>query len=366
MNDRPMPDQPYNDWKPDDRLNFSPVNLVTAYLKHAGAVVEPAGYALFQVLLPEELIPAFGSEELLLAFDYEVADETPGSTFVTHGSHLLDTTVRLALDYGRQTALYWSGKLPALPRSLEERLSTRLEFRHCRPPRIEASWVAENIYYGFYFRCVFRSFEKTEAVIPVFIDGCQGLPAPAFTREAENLFLLEEPEYQAAPAPMRPLADLYLVARQELGQLVQQQARPLQQTALRLQERELAKVRSYFTETAAEIRQKLAASSDPDKKARLEQQLAATQTDQERRLQDTRTRYQVEVDARLDHLVAYHLPCIFIRLNLQHKTFNLAQTLIYNPLQGDIELPACPRCGRASSCLVPTAAGQLLCPDCLK
>lgn len=361
-----MNDQLHNAQKPDAQLNFSPADLVTAFLNRAGAVVEPAGYALFQVLLPEELIPAFGSEELLLAFDYEVAGETPDSTFVTYGSPLLDTTVRLALDYGRQTALYWSGKLPAIPRSLEERLNARLEFRHCRPPRIEASWVAENIYYGFYFRCVFRSFEKTEAVIPVFIDGCQGLPAPAFTREAENLFLLEEPEYQAAPAPMRPLANLCPVARKELDKLIQEQARPLQQTALRLQEKELAKVRSYFAETEAEIRQKLAASSDPDKKARLQQQLAATQADQERRIKDTRARYQVEVDARLDHLVAYHLPCVFVRLNLQHKTLKLAQTLIYNPLSGDIELPACPHCGRASSCLVPTAAGQLLCPECLK
>lgn len=361
-----MNDPLHNDQIPDAQLNFSPADLVTAYLNRAGAIVEPAGYALFQVLLPEELIPAFGSEELLLAFDYEVASETPGSTFVTYGSPLMDTTVRLALDCGRQTALYWSGKLPALPRSLEERLSARLEFRHCRPPRVEASWVAENIYYGFYFRCVFRSFEKTEAVIPVFIDGCHGLPAPAFTREAESLFLLEEREYQAAPAPIRPLADLYPVARQELGKLVQEQARPLQQTALSLQEQELTKVRSYFAETEAEIRQKLAASTDPDRKVRLEQQLAATQADQERRIKDTRARYQVEVDVRLDHLVAYHLPCIFIQLNLQHKTFTLTQTLIYNPLRGDIELPACPRCGRASSCLVPTLDGQLICPECLK
>ncbi|BCV22909.1 hypothetical protein [Moorella sp. Hama-1] len=361
-----MNNQIYNNQVHDTRTGFSLPDFITTYLNRAGAVVEPAGYGLFQVLLPEELVPVFGREELLLAFDYEVAGETPGSTFVSHGSPLLDTVVRLALDYGRQTALYWSGKLPATPRSLEERISARIEFRHCRPPRIEASWVAENIYYGFYFRCVFRSFEKTEAVIPVFIDGCRSLPAPAFTREAESLFLLEEPEYQASPAPIRPLADLYLVARQELGKLVQQQARPLQQTALRLQERELAKVRSYFAETEAEIRQKLAASSDPDKKARLKQQLAATQADQERRIKDTRARYQVEVDTRLDHLVAYHLPCVFVRLNLQHKTFNLAQTLIYNPLQGDIELPACPRCGRASNCLVPTAAGQLLCPECLK
>lgn len=361
-----MNNQIYNNQVHDTRTGFSLPDFITTYLNRAGAVVEPAGYGLFQVLLPEELVPVFGREELLLAFDYEVAGETPGSTFVTPGSPLLDTVVRLALDYGRQTALYWSGKLPAPPRSLEERISARIEFRHCRPPRIEASWVAENIYYGFYFRCVFRSFEKTEAVIPVFINGYQGLPAPAFTREAESLFLLEQPEYQLAPAPVRPLAELYPVAGQELDRMVREQVRPLQKTALSLQEKELAKIRSYFAETEAEILKKLAASTDPAKKMRLEQQLAATRADQERRIKDTRVRYQVEVDACLDHLVAYHLPCVFTRLNLQHKASSLAQTLIYNPLGGDIELPACPRCGRASSCLVPTAAGQLLCLECLK
>jgi hypothetical protein len=75
---------------PVEKVN--PRSFVTAYLERAGAVLEEAGYELLEVLLPEGL-PFKDQEELLLAFDYEVAQENPKAIFVTYGSLFLDRRV---------------------------------------------------------------------------------------------------------------------------------------------------------------------------------------------------------------------------------------------------------------------------------
>ncbi|MGB9662897.1 MAG: hypothetical protein ACPL5F_12940 [Moorellaceae bacterium] len=344
--------------------NFSLADFVASCLTRAGAVIEPQGYALLYALLPEHLVPVLGKEELLLAFDYEVADETPGSIFITPGSPLLDALVRLALDYGRVTSLYWSQKLPTIPRSLEQKILGQLDFRHCRPPRIALTWVAENIYYGFYFRSIFRSFEKVEAITPVVIEGSQALSVDIFDEQAEAFFLLDQPDYSLPSAPLKPLNEIYMSAILELDRLVRQQAETIQQSAAKLREKELAKVRSYYTETKTEITRKLQATTEPRKKSLLEQHLKAALRDEQRRVKDLYERYRVQAEVELDHIVAYHLPCVFIRLNLQHKSAILEQTVIYNPLRSKLEPVVCPRCSKPTTCLIPTREGTFVCATC--
>ena len=69
----------------EETLNLE--KFILAYLQRAGALTEQESYATLGVLFPEDLVQHFGEEQLLLAFDYEVAEETEGSLFVTHGSH---------------------------------------------------------------------------------------------------------------------------------------------------------------------------------------------------------------------------------------------------------------------------------------
>ncbi|AFV12278.1 hypothetical protein Tph_c20840 [Thermacetogenium phaeum DSM 12270] len=342
----------------------SVVDFVVAYLERVGAVVEQPGYALAEVLLPESLVPVFGREEMLLAFDYEVAQETPGSIFITHGSSLLDTIVRLAADYGKQTVLYWSGELPSAPRSLEQKIHDQIDYLQCRPPRLDTHWVAENIFYGFYFRGIFRSFEKTEEILPVIVDGYQAIATPGFEKQVNSLFFQEQPDYRVASAPLSPLSCLYQVACREVKKLVLEKAVPLCKEAAKLQEKELAKVCGYYESTEAEIRRKLRTTTDPVRKERLEKQLAATIEDRRRRIDDTRGRYQVDIDLRLDHLVAYHLPCVFARVKIQHKKKILEQILVYNPVTEEVDPPPCPICGQAARCLIPDRDGRFTCPDC--
>jgi len=346
-----------NDWG-----SFGLENFCVAFFERAGAVVERAGYALFEVLVPDELASYINQSHLVLAFDYEVAQETPDSVFITHGSQLLDTMVRLAAPYGRYVRLYWPGNVPAPLANLEQQVLKAVEFVNCQPPRLEMQWAAEHALYVFFFRTTYRSFEKTEEIFPVVVDGYTGLPQPDFLRLWGNTTPRERPDYSVSRADALPLEALYRVACREVEPKVKAKAVELRRLSQAARDRELAKIARYYEEVAKEIEQKIS-GADAEKSRRLEKKLAAVKADRERRQKDAALRYEVEAEVRLDHLVVYHLPFLHAKLEVRHKNQLYHQTLVYNPLAGKIEAPACPRCGKAVSRLVPAGRGQLVCVE---
>lgn len=73
-------------------------NLSTKIIEAMGGLVEFTEYALARVLLPEEYKERFqGRTEMLLAFDFEVAEENPDSDFVTFGSEVFENFLDIAL-----------------------------------------------------------------------------------------------------------------------------------------------------------------------------------------------------------------------------------------------------------------------------
>ncbi len=336
--------------------------FITTALARAGALVEKPGYGLAEVLLPEELEAEFAGDELLLAFDYEVAQETPGSTFVTPGSSLLDSAVRLAQGYGRFTSHFWPGSEVGTPRNLEQKISKTVNYLHCRPPQIAGSWAAENIYYGFYFLSRLFASEKTEEIFSVVINGHSGLFCPTFEKQWTGIVSLDSPEYELGQAQIRPLQELYQAACAAVQPQVEGSARNFQEQQGTLRSRELARTSRYYAETLKELQKKMSSTEDEKKKQRLEKQVEATRTDWKGREEDISARYQVEAEVRLDHIAAYHVPCIFVRVKMQCKKETLQQTLLFNTLDREFETPSCPRCGKPSPQMVPDGRGDLVCP----
>jgi hypothetical protein len=338
--------------------------FVLDYLQRSGALTEQESYATLGVLLPDDLIGYFGEEQLRLAFDYEVAEETEGSLFITHGSPFLDKTVESILQsYGRFTVGYWSGPIPELPRNFEQKVLAKLDFRRCRPPKVSIHVVEEGVFYGFNFRCTFRSHEKSEEVVTVVLNGSTGQVQTDFFQSWQKNIPAEEREYSLLRAKLLPLDGLYQSACREAEQVTQIGAEKIMTQGAWQKKKELAKIAGYYSELAAEIQKKLAGKEDPKRKVRLEQQLSATIADRERREKDAAERYGVEVDIRLDHVVAYYIPCLWVKLELAHKDQVRAFTVLYNPLSNEIEMPVCERCGRQTFSLVPDQDG-FVCPEC--
>lgn len=342
--------------------DYSLEEFFAAYLKRAGALVEPAGYALREVLLPDELAPHFTGSHLMLAFNYEVAAETPHSVYVTYGSLLLDKAVRLAQAYGRFTDLYWPGDAPSPQKQIERQVSESIEFIHCRTPKQVVQWAVEHTFYAFVFRCTFRSFEKTEGTVTVVVDGYTGCVRPGFEDMWKNVVSVESPAYKVPPVETRPLAELYRTACREAENITRRQAADIRRSFRPALGRELARIAGYYQETIRETEKRLAIAEE-GKKERLNKQLKAARANWQRREKDAAQRYQVEAELRLDHLIACHLPCLHAKMEVQHKDRFLYQVVVYNPLYGRVDAPACHRCGKLTGRLIPGQNGLFICPD---
>ena len=335
------------------------------YLQRAGALADQTGFAALEVLLPEDLVGHFGEEQLLLAFDYEVAEENEGSLFITHGSPFLDKAVESVLqNFGRCTTSYRSGPPPELPRNFEQKVLAKLEFQRCRPPKVSMHTVEEYVFYGFYFRCTFRSHEKSDEIVSIILNGSNGQAQPDFLFHWQKNVPTEEREHSLLRARIMPEAALYKMACQEAEQAVQARAERILAQGAGQKRKELAKIASYYSELVAELQKKLVATEDSVKKGRLEKQLTATLADQVRRENDASERYGVEVEIRLDHVVTYHSPCIWVKLELMHKDKVLFYQILYNPLYNGIETPVCEHCGQQTLRLVPDKEGHFVCVEC--
>lgn len=193
------------------------------------------------------------------------------------------------------------------------------------------------------------------------IDGYSGLPKLSFSDLWKYIVPVTKPDYRLPKADMLLLPQLHRRACRQVEMQVRQLAEPVCQSAAVLREKELAKISSYYEQSAIEIERKISAIDDTFKKSRLEKQLAATLRDRQLREEDVATRYAVEAEVCLDHLVAYHLPCVHIKLEVQHKNKSYNQIVVYNPYSNDIEDPACPVCGEPARRLIPGDAGRLIC-----
>ncbi|MHB1651237.1 MAG: hypothetical protein ACYCVD_02015 [Desulfitobacteriaceae bacterium] len=332
--------------------------FVAAYLQRIGALAEPCGYAALEVLMPDDQVGQFGEDHLLMAFDVEVAGENPGSVFVTHGSPALDKTVESILQsYGRLTALYRPGSPPEFPHHFEQKVLAKLEFQRCRTPKVSLHTVEEYVYYAFYFRCRFRSYEQSEEMLPIVLNGSNGQIQPEFLHHWQRQVPAEEREYSVPKVQLWPIEKLYTLACREIEEVARSRSGAIMAQGTALKKKERAKLLRYYGEMEAQLRRKLTGTEEPSKKARIEQQLAATLADRDRREKDLNERYGVEVDARLDHVVAYHVPCLRVKLELQHKDKVLSYTVLYNPVIGGIETPICEHCGRPATRFLPVNDG---------
>ncbi|SHI63595.1 hypothetical protein [Desulfofundulus thermosubterraneus] len=336
-------------------------SFVTACLERSGAIVEEAGFELVEVLLPEELSSRFATDHLQLAFDSEVARENPQAIFVTFGSPFLEELARLGAGYGRYTVLYCPDPGTGEKRHLEHEIRHHLHFLRCRPPQVIHQWLEEHVFRGFYFRAVFRSFEKREELLKVVVDGYTGQIAFDFEGWWSKVVAAGEPPYQLPFARHLPPEKLYQNACREAEKQARELAASLQRQAAWRMERELARMADYYTQLSQETTKKMAAAGDETKKERLAKQLAAIEADRQRREKDILDRYAVEVDLHLDHLVDYRVPRLHARLELQHKDRCLTTTVLYNLQAHRLEPPLCPLCGQPATRLVPDREGRLIC-----
>jgi len=224
------------------------------------------------------------------------------------------------------------------------------------------TWAAESLYYVFGFACSLRSHEKQETILSVAVNGHTGIHCPALERQWGELVLGDSPSYELGKSSLRPLPELYEVARSEAERRATATAVDYRRDSDRLYERDARRTREYFEATLTELFRRKEGAKDPTRSGHAEQQVQAVLLDWKRRREDLAVQYRVQADVRLDYLVSCAIPCLFAKVLIQSKASVVEHVVLYNPVTGEVEPARCPRCGKPTRVLIPTDDGELVCP----
>lgn len=338
--------------------------LVSDYFSAAGAAVAPLSYALIEVLLPDRLAGLLDVQpHLLLAFDTEVAQETPGSEFITYGHPLLERVLQGCLRMGRTERLYATTTRVAPPGNLKQRLAGDLRFVGGRGVQLLQVDMEEQHAAWFQFRLTLQADEKRHQTAGVLVDLHTALPLDHLVPVLDRTFW-DRQSGAVLPCPVTvPLVLAYRTAVTHLGSHAMEEALAEFERQLRpYRDRELKRVQGYYDGLAADLRRRLELAAEAEKRTKLEQKLTATEDDRQRRTKDLLQKYRPRVAAALEAVTWYIWPRIRARLLVEKRDRQEHVDVWYDLIANCAQPLPCTHCRQWLYRMDLTADGPR-CPD---
>jgi len=353
-------------------------DFVLAYCEEIGGLIERPAYGLVDLLLPDEIARRLGTAPLTrLAFTEETAAAHPEATHLTYGHPLLEGVVEdmrgrgLALRrYVNQVRLARSGLL--------QLIKNELAFPNAWLRSLENAVEAPRTHYyvRFNFKAALITDEKQEELASVLMNLHTG--RPAWELETQDILPLE-PEYRLRPMHEAPLAwrpelpfhspERLTWLQEKAGQAVARKLAPtiksLQQRTARRLELDRARLEAFYDDTAADLERRLARTEDETRQASLEEKLAFTHAERERKLADVEAKYQLRINLELINTVLISQPKITLQVSVENRYTSAQTTFVWDPLLHRVEPPLCQACGRPAPRVYLCANGHLADEDCI-
>jgi hypothetical protein len=336
------------------------IDLVTV----VGGITEERDETLLEIALPPDLACQNGIPELLtLAFNSEVAAETPGTELLTFGSPLLDKLLLPGLAIGRVTKKFAIVPGVRIPPNLLERINSRISFERSRRPSVCSTAIESYESVWFQYMVTYISDEKFSDSTIVAVDAGTLADDTAFLPELKGVFLSDNSELapKIPPAASYSYPEIFRTAAERLKVAARPQFRYYQAQAGSFCRVELAKVLHYYQVVLHELAIREKNAADPEKKARLQAKIATANAERERRITDVVNKYRLTAQARLDSIMIVVLPKIKVKLELQHKEDLYYPEIYYNLATNSVEPLSCPRCGARFTVAYPAADGTFVC-----
>ena len=174
-----------------------------------GGIVEVPSYALVNVALPGDIASKFPLPEFAtLAFDYDVAKETPGAEFVTFGSPALDKFISLGSEVGRVIREFAMVSAIRVPQNLMDRIESKVGFNRCRRPALKTTTIQAYERVVFRFIVSYISDEKFSDSIAIAIDASTLADDTDLLNESKTVFWSDDPDMLFGSAGSRPMAQV--------------------------------------------------------------------------------------------------------------------------------------------------------------
>lgn len=332
-----------------------------------GGIGDVKEYSLADVALPAEFSRRAGLPEFAtLAFDSDVARETPGAELVTFGSHVLDAFVAYGRTVGRAVKRFAVTPSVRVPPNLLERLESRISFVRSRRPSVRSTTIEAHESASFRFIVTYTSDEKLSDSVTVAVDCGSLSDDTALLPEWNGVFFTDDPGL-TPPVPLaarRPYEEVLRAAKARFAEMAKPQFDVYQRQAARFCREELVKVLRYYDSTLLSLTTREEGTEDAQKRERLRVKTEVARTERERRIADVLNKYRVVAAARLDGVVFNVMPKVKAVLEVQHKDRAYTQEVFYNLAANVVEPLTCPRCGRRFTMAYPAEDGVFVCtPD---
>lgn len=302
--------------------------FVTEVIEAAGGVVIPVEYALCQVLVPEEYKNIFqGREELVLAFDYETAQENPGAEFVTFGCYLLDQLIQMTrskavciMRYGVTDKLSLSDPEGRIRRHV---CTERAEVKVLEGRPVMGMWI------DFVFRISYISDERMEEVRELWIDLTNGEPSPGM--EKINVFYEEKPLYTYPAPDIINVDDAFRKAYGLMKEAAAAKARKIAEEN-RL-DKEIERITDYYEDLQEENNKRMGRKGISEEHiAELASKGQALIAERDRQVKEMTEKYTVKTEIMLEHGIIYAIPRMEYKARISHRGETKELKLYYNPL----------------------------------
>jgi hypothetical protein len=348
-------------------------DFVLTFLQAKGAIVQPAGYGVHEVLLPEDLARRLGGTMYLrLAFDDRAPSE---ATRLTYSHPLVECMLEAAWEPPACTRFYINAvrlEKPGLANLARQSLS--IANAHLTSAPLAAEGRALCHYLQVNFKAALVSDEKREQLVTVWMHGQGGYAVKGLTEET-YLPLESEPALPNLPvAPLRWLPGRDLGSAQALSILLERAAQAavrlleadierLQARAAHFFELDRARLESYYDDIEADLQRRLARAQDDSRRATLEGKLEAVRAERATKLADVEAKYRLRVELEPINVALIAQPKLCLQMQIKNRHASIECTVVWDPLRHRIEPLTCDVCNRPASALSLCAGGHLVCAD---
>jgi len=303
-------------------------HMILEIIAAMGGITEATEYALAHVLLPEAYKERFqGRTELVLAFDYEVAEEHPEAEFVTFGSEITEEFLDIALN----TPLSDS-RFVIVDRVEVYGAKERIK-RMSNGGMHEINVLSERPVMGmwamFTFRARFVSSESFEEERRVYINMLTGEQDVEI--ESAHIFFESEPTKKYPYAPACSISDAYKRAKKYMRGIADIIAKSVANPSKVRFETE--RIMNYYEELIIENNRRLTRKGiTPEREEDIRQKHKNLELEMDRQLREIQENLIPTYTVELAHGITLHIPLIEIVCGITNRNETMERTFYYDCL----------------------------------
>ena len=308
-------------------------NFTTKVIEAMGGAIEFTEYALAQVLIPEKYKSRFQNRtEMLLAFDYEVAEENPGSDFVTFGSEVFETFLDIAL-----TTMMSDVQYAIVDRievvNPEDRIRNALGSDGHFDITILSERPIMGIWAGFVFRTRFMSSESFEDEQKIWVNMLTSNVDTAIAKLP--MFFEHNPLHEYPYGALCSFSEAYTKAKTHVSLLADEVAENTV-SPLRII-RETERIQSYYEELIIENERRLSRKGiTAERQEDIHKKHEALQMEMERQLNEIKENLIPKQITYLAHGITMHIPIIEITCTINNRHSSEQKNFYYECLTKQI------------------------------